>query len=164
MLISIPLDLLYNLDSSPEFRSPFKSGPKVLLARTIALPLLWFVHRILTAATLVEINKVLSSSLRERDQEKTRRLAKKAIAQYRKYEPVIQILEEISAEKYGDLPLMIRWLYKDVYRFHDQLSCDIETFADILAPDDALFAELDSRVEWYENKRSEPSLSTHPAT
>lgn len=121
---------------------------------------MWFVHRILTAATLVEINKVLSSSPGERDREKTRRLAEKAIAQYRKYEPFIQIVEEISTEKYESLPLMIRWLYKDAYRFHDQLSCDIETFADILAPDDALFTELDSRVEWYENSRSEPSLST----
>lgn len=121
---------------------------------------MWFVHRILTTATLVEINKALSSSPGERDRGKTRRLAEKAIAQYRKYEPVLQILEQISAEKYERLPLMIRWLHKDVYRFHDQLSCDIETFADILAPDDALFTELDSRVEWYENRRSEPSLST----
>ena len=160
MLISIPLELLYDLDSSPKSRSQFKSSPKVLLAKTIALPLLWFVHRILTTATLVEINKVLSSSPGERDRGKTRRLAEKAIAQYRKHEPVLQILEQISAEKYESLPLMIRWLHKDVYRFHDQLSCDIETFADILAPDDALFTELDSRVEWYENRRSEPSLST----
>ncbi len=160
MLISIPLELLYDLEPSGKSKSAFKSSPKVLLAKTIALPLLWFVHRILTTATLVEINKVLSSSSRERDQEKTRQLAEKAIAQYRKYEPIIKILDEITAERYEGLPLMIRWLYKDIYRFHDQLSCDIETFADILAPDDALFTELDSRAEWYENSRSESSLST----
>jgi hypothetical protein len=57
------------------------------------------VHRILTTATLVEINKVLSTSPGERDREKTRRLAEKAIAQYRRYEPIIKILEEISADK-----------------------------------------------------------------
>lgn len=160
MLISIPLEVLYDVDFFPESGALFKSSPKVLLARKIALPLLWFVHRILTTATSVEINRVLSLPPGERDREKTRRLAEKAIAQYKRYEPAIRILEEMSAEKYEGLPLMIRWLHKDAYRFHDQLACDIETFADILAPDDALFTELNSRFEWYENSLSEPSLST----
>ena len=158
MLISIPLELLYDLEHPGKSKSAFKSSPKVLLAKIIALPLLWFVHRTLTTVTLVEINKVLSSSSKDLDPVKIRKLAEKAVAQYRKYEPIIKTLNEISAEKYKGLPLIIRWLYKDIYRFHDQLSCDIETFADILAPDDALFTELDSRAEWYENSRPEPSL------
>ena len=102
----------------PLFLGKAQSGVKSLLFRIVLPPVLWLQQRMSLWYFFLQVDAAIGIDPSKREPERLRQIAQQCMTVYERFN---KILQQMTPEKYRQLPFFLKRITKDIEHYHQDL-------------------------------------------